>query len=86
MLIERISVLEGEKIAASLANRQTIPGTYFLLPRPEDPTRYYMTPALHEDGQFTVMTGRDSERGWITLFQNKNEAVVMLKATTAALS
>ena len=85
MRIERSSVAEGEKIAAALAERQTLVGTYFLLPRPEDPTRYYMTPASGNDGEFTVMTGCDPERGWITLLQNTTEAVVLLKATTAPL-
>ena len=85
MLIERISIAEGERIAEALAERHTLAGTYFLLPDPKTPSRYFMTSADGNEGEFTVMTGRDPKRGWITLLQNTTEAILILKATTAPL-
>jgi hypothetical protein len=83
--IERTTKAHGEKIAAGLQERIDLDGTYQLVPREEDPSRYFITPAGEKTGGFRATVGQDRERGRITLLINGNSAVVMLGATTAPL-
>ena len=65
--------------------RIDLDGTYRLVPRDEDPSRYFITPELNGAGGFRAMVGNDHVRGRITLLINGNSAVIMLEATTAPL-
>ena len=85
MKVERVSKSDGERIAANLTARVEFDGTYWLVARPEDPSRYFLTPAHGNKGEFRAMVGLDRERGRITLLVNTTEAVIMLGATTAPL-
>jgi hypothetical protein len=81
--IERVSKSDGEQIAANLTARVDLDGTYWLVARPEDPSRYLLTPAHGNKGEFRAMVGLDRERGRSTLLLNTTEAVIMLGATIA---
>jgi hypothetical protein len=83
--IERLTKDLGEAIAIRLQDRRDLDGTFLLVQRPEDPTRYFITPAAGASGEFRAMVGLDGERGRITLLLNSTEAVAMLGATTAPL-
>ena len=85
MKIERTTKAHGEEIAAGLNERIDLDGTYELVPRVEDPSRFFITPAVDGVSGFRAMVGQDRERGRITLLINGKSAVIMLGATTAPL-
>jgi hypothetical protein len=74
----------SEAIAVALKERRELEGTFFLVQRPEDPSRYFIAPAPGS-GEFRAIVGLDRARGRITLLLNSTEAVVMLGATMAPL-
>lgn len=83
MKIERTTKALGEAIAARLDERIELDGTYRLVPREEDPNRFFITPAADEASGYRAVVGRDRERGRVTLLINGKSAVIMLGVTTA---
>lgn len=85
MRIERLTIAEGDTLALRLLDSRQLEGSYFLVPRPEAPERFFITPADGDRGEFTGITGLDPDRGWVTLLRNTSQAIVMLGVTQSPL-
>ena len=85
MKIERTTKARGDEIAAVLSERIELDGTYWLVPRQQDPSRFFITPAPQNAPGFKAMVGRSAKHGRITLLINEHSAVIMLGVTSAPL-